>query len=288
MTQARQATSLDNKETERSTQQRQVYKPTVFQSLISGSVAGCTEVMIDHPLWTIKTRKQRGEVFTLNPRILYRGVLANTVSMVPITAIQVGLNRLIQTTFYKNEMALSDAQRLTSAFAAGIGSAFVSCPTEMVMTYQGHTSDKFLRAAKSLVNQGGITYLFRGLSATMMREAMFTSFFLAVTPILKAKFTSFCKNDYSASLMASICAGVGATLASQGIDTLKTHQQSPTLAKPVGLSKAIHNLYSTQGVYGFFKGGLSRGARVISAVTIMTLVNDAIEETFKHHHSKVK
>ena len=77
MSQSKEETSLQGKP-----------KTTVAQSLITGSVAGAVEVLVDHPLWTIKTRLQNGEPFSLKPSVLYTGILANAASMVPITAIK--------------------------------------------------------------------------------------------------------------------------------------------------------------------------------------------------------
>lgn len=272
MTQSRQETS---------TQVTEKPKATVLQSVITGSVAGAVEVFVDHPLWSIKTRLQCGDPFTLNPSLLYRGILPNAASMVPITALQVGLNRCFQNLFFKDKKELSNSERITSAFVAGMSSSFVSCPTEMVMTYQRKEKGSFYNVGKHLVKQGGFTCLYTGLLATALREGMFTAFFLAVTPILKANIQPFCSNDYVASLAAGMGAGVGATLASQGVDTVKTIQQASNPLKPVGLKDAVVKLYSTQGVHGFFKGSVPRGARVMSAVTIMGWVNEKMEAKFR-------
>ena len=286
MTQSKQERSTAHAEqTERRNSVPAQSKTTVAQNIVIGSVAGATEVFVDHPLWSIKTRLQRGEPFTFNPSVLYRGMLPNAASMVPITAMQVGLNRGFQNVFFKESTALSDYQRITSAFVAGVGSSSVSCPTEMVMTHQGQTGGSFFAAGKHLVKQNGWRCLFTGLSATAMREGMFTTFFLAGTPILKAKIQPYCRNDYVASLAAGIGAGVGATLASQGVDTLKTIQQVGTLVQPVGLIETAKKLYSTQGFPGFFKGGVPRGTRVVSAVTIMGLVSERMDAMFQQWNS---
>ena len=119
---------------------------------------------------------QRNHPFTLNPAVLYRGIVPNAASMVPITALQVGMNQGFQNVFYKGKQDLSNSQRLSSAFIAGVGSSFVSCPTEMVMTYQGAAGGSFYSAVKTLVKQGGKPYLWTALPATGMREGMFTAF----------------------------------------------------------------------------------------------------------------
>ncbi len=261
-------------------------KPTLWESLFMGSVAGGAEVIVDHPLWVVKTRLQQNQPLSLDPRVLYRGIFPNAASMIPITAMQVGLNRLAQSVFYNNSNDLSNVQRIGSAFFAGVGSAFASCPTERVMTHQGKAGDSFYRSARYFMNVGGVTSLYSGLAATMLREGMFTAFFLAVTPMLKTEIKSYVANDYFASLIAGMTAGVGATIASHGVDTIKTIQQSADVAQPVGFVEATKKIYSNHGFKGFFKGAVPRGARVMSAVTIMGWVNEKLEAEFARNKSE--
>ena len=201
-------------------------KLTVLQSVFSGSVSGALEVLVNHPLWSIKTRMQAGEAFTFNPRVLYRGLLLNTASMTPITALQVGLDRSLQNLLSNGSSELSSTKRFTSAFVAGVGSAFFCCPSEMIMTDLKKDGVSFYAAGQRLVNQGGLARLYTGLLGTALREGLFTAFFLAVTPTLKGQIKPYCQNDYAASLFAGMGSGVGATLLSQGVDTVKTIQQS--------------------------------------------------------------
>jgi hypothetical protein len=249
--------------------------PTVYQSIFIGSIAGAVEVLADHPLWTIKTRLQQGKSFTLNPSVLYRGMLPNIASMAPITALQVGLDSLVRKVLFK-DADLSDKQRMASAFIAGVGSSLVSCPTEMIMTRQGTMVSSFYTAANYLYQSGGLRWVYQGLPATALREGGFTMFFLAGIPMLKSKVMPYCPNDAVATLCSGIGAGVGATLASQAFDTIKTVQQTAT--SPIKAVEAVTNIYSTHGVYGFFKGSIPRGARVVSAVTIMGAVKEKLEE----------
>src|SRR5205085_9905125 len=144
------------------------------------------------------------------------------------TAMQTGLDRCFQNAFFKDARELTNSQKVVSAFVAGVGSAFASCPTEMVMTYQGKTGESFHEAGKNLLTQGGFRCLFTGLPATAMRDGLFTAFVLAVSPILKVNIQPFFPNDYAyaASLIAGMGAGVGATIATQAVDTIKTIQQA--------------------------------------------------------------
>ncbi|WP_454780664.1 MC/SLC25 family protein [Legionella sp. WA2022007384] len=253
---------------------------SVVQSIISGSITGAFEVFVDHPLWSIKTRMQKREPFTLNPQVLYRGILPNAASMVPITAVQVGLNRFFQKWFFENKYELSDTQKLMSAFAAGVGSAAISCPTEMIMTHQ---KTSFISAGTHLVRQGGCSRLYTGMMATMLREGMFSTFFLAVTPALKVRIKEYCPNDFAASSLAGIFAGIGATVASQKFDVIKTVQQSSIAKNPAGFFKTTQKIRAEHGLYGFFNGGFPRGLRVMSAVTLMSWMNEKMTEMLAHH-----
>ncbi|WP_454785122.1 MC/SLC25 family protein [Legionella sp. WA2024007413] len=258
---------------------------SVVQSIISGSITGAFEVFVDHPLWSIKTRMQKKEPFTLNPQVLYRGILPNAASMVPITAVQVGLNRFFQNWFFGNKYELSNSQKLISAFAAGVGSAAISCPTEMIMTHQKHS---FFAAGSYLVRQGGWSHLYTGMLSTMLREGMFSTFFLAVTPALKVRIMEYCPNDFAASSFAGILAGIGATLASQKFDVIKTVQQASISKNSSGFFQATRKIHAEHGIYGFFNGGLPRGLRVMSAVTLMSWMNEKLSELWSHHQSPPK
>lgn len=250
-------------------------KVTLSQSIMIGSAAGAVEVVVDHPLWVIKNRMQQGRSFTLNPAIVYRGILPNMASMVPITALQVGLDAGMQKIVFK-EVTLSDTHRIATSFVAGIGSSLVSCPTEMIMMQQGKASSNFYTATHYLYSQGGLRRIYQGLLATSLREGGFTTFFLAGAPILKTKIIPYVHNEAMATLVSGVGAGIGATAVSQAFDTVKTVQQSVDIL--LKATQAAAQIYSSSGVYGFFKGCIPRGTRVVSALTIMGAVNESLNE----------
>ncbi len=277
MTQSRQETASPD------AAQLAKQKPaTVMQSFITGSVAGAVEVGCNHPLWSLKTMVQRGEPFTLNPAVLYRGIYPNMASMVPISALQVGLNGYIQNVVLKKDATqLSNVERLGSAFVAGVGSAFVSCPTEMIMTYQNKNGGGFYAGGTHLAKRAGLSCLYTALPATATREGMFTASYLAVKPVLKAYIQDFCPNEMVASIVSGIFAGIGGALISQPVDTMKSAQQAADPLKPLSFNEAVRKHYAAYGVNGFFTGGFWRGARVLSAVVIMGGVTETMETQFR-------
>lgn len=255
---------------------------TIPESLFSGCIAGATEVLVNHPLWSIKTRIQRGENWKVGPKILYRGLIPNAASMIPITAVQVGLDQSFQTLAFYNAHTLSHPERLSCAFVAGACSALISCPIEMVMTQQSQDGSSFIKTANSM----GFSRLYTGLPATAFRDGFFTLAFIGAIPLVKAQLKPYCTNDLYASILAGIPSGVAATLVTQGVDTLKTHQQASR--DPTGFLKSARALYHTAGVQGFFKGTLPRGTRVISAVTLLGIVNDHIKKVLTDAESDDK
>ena len=87
-------------------------------------------------------------------------------------------------------------------------------------------------------------------------------------------------NDFAAGLCAGITAGLCATVTSQAFDTIKTEQQSGEAKQRIGMVAASKKIISSSGMMGFFNGGLPRGARIISAVTIMSMINEKLTAKF--------
>lgn len=247
---------------------------TLGQNIFTGFIMGGSEVAINHPLWSIKTLLQRGQNLTLNPLVLYRGVLVNMCSMVPITTIQVSLNYCFKNILFSQTDKISNNQKVMCAFAAGLSTAPLSCASEMIMTQQNKVGGNFFSVQKQL----SWRRLMTGLPVIGLRESIYTSFFLAGTPALSKKLQPLCENSYVASLGAGIGTGVGATLATQLFDTIKTVQQAND--KPINALDATKSIVKNYGLFGLFKGTLPRGLRVVSALYIMDVGRDKLEKNF--------
>ena len=251
---------------------------TISQEVVSGSVAGFTEVFVDNPLWTIKTRMQSHQPFSWSPRVLYRGMLPNAASMVPITAIQMAVKQAFQNVFFLDSPNHTSQHEVVSAYAGGVFAATVACPVEMVMTHMKE-GEKFTPTARALIKQAGPGHIYSGFTMTAMRDGFFAVGFMAAPKVLKPMFRSYVKSDNQASLFSKVAAGVGAAVVSQAFDTVKTVQQASE--KGMRLFDAAKKPYANHGVAGYFRGGLPRGVRVASAVCIMSSVNEHMNAFFK-------
>lgn len=247
---------------------------TVWQSLFSGGVLGFIEVMVNYPLWSIKTRMQNHKPFTMNPEKLYRGVTFAAVNKIPLTATQIGMNQFIKKNIFTDNQELSSTQRILSSFSAGVTSSFFCCPTDMVLSNIKKHEINAMKTTARLYAEGGIGKLYTGLLATMIREGFYVTFFLVGTPLLKQKIEPHCENDMVASILAGIASGIGAAVTSQPADTIKTVQQTSWSNKD--FAETFKSIYASHGVSGLFKGFFPRCTRVISGVTLLGIMNSKV------------
>ncbi len=249
---------------------------TVWQSIVSGGVLGFTEVMVNHPLWSIKTRMQGHRPFTLNLEKLYRGVRFAAISKVPLTSTQIGMNQFIKKNFFSDNQELSSTQRILSSFAAGVTSSIFCCPTDMILSNIKKDEVSAIKTTARLYSQGGVRKLYTGLLATMIREGFYVTFFLAVTPLLKKKMEPFYESNIMASILAGIASGIGAAITSQPADTIKTVQQRALESKD--FPDTFKFIYASHGASGLFKGFFPRCMRVISGVTLLGVMNSKVTD----------
>ncbi|KAK9843463.1 hypothetical protein WJX81_004159 [Elliptochloris bilobata] len=145
-----------------------------------GAVAGLVEVTVMQPTVAMKNALQEGRPVPWSPLALYRGYAVNAASIVPITAVQMGANRYIESVLLSADPSrpLSPAERIGAALTAGATSAVLSCPAELLMIQQQRTGESLLVAARRV----GLRQLYRGLSVTAAREGIYTGCYLGLSP----------------------------------------------------------------------------------------------------------
>ena len=129
-----------------------------------GAVSGVIEVTLLHPTVAWKNALQEGRPLPVAPRALYRGYLINVGSFTPITMVQFGVNRMLESalsgggegarrargarragagggrTLMRGAVFagsdLSSLQRIGVAATAGMTSSLMSTPCELVIIQQ--------------------------------------------------------------------------------------------------------------------------------------------------------
>lgn len=90
--------------------------------------------------------------------------------MVPTTAIQVGINKALETVIVGDDTST----KVQRAFTAGAVSALAASPTELVVIAQQNGKGNALSTIKQLYHKGGPRVWARGLVATAIRDGGFT------------------------------------------------------------------------------------------------------------------
>ncbi|UNE35624.1 hypothetical protein KG892_01205 [Vermiphilus pyriformis] len=255
------------------TQEKERTPNSWYKNLLIGALTGGAEVSVNQPLVRIKIMLQQGLPInreTLNLSTLYRGYGVNVGSMIPITAVQMGVNSGLSNWYYTDHTATS-ASQVGIAFIAGATSALVSSPAENIMTKQQGTKENIISTIHSVVKTKGAKNLIRGLVPTMARDGGFVVAYLPLKDIIKQYALPELHNntwEKIADIGCGVTAGVIGAIATHPADTIKTVMQS----YDKNMKKAFEDIYKTQGLSGLYNGLSARGLRVILAVPLMNQV----------------
>src|SRR5690349_7026773 len=95
---------------------------THWQDLCTGCIAGLSDVLATHPLWTIKTLTQNrlthSHIFQLvncNPLILYNGAPTNAITMLTVTSTRVFISSQFEDWFDKDSAKVALFSSLLAA-----------------------------------------------------------------------------------------------------------------------------------------------------------------------------
>ena len=257
-------TSEDNKSS-----QNTLFSYLPGRSTMNGLVLGTVECIAINPLWVTCLRTQMGKPLTLNPYRLYAGVGVEIASMAPTMAIQVGLNKKLNTYVYQEGKETPFAIKGAIAFGAGAVSGVFRAPFELVKTVQQQNKSKPLKAVKHIYGQNGLSGFFKGMPAVGIRESLFALSFLASQPLL---INWFCSNEIDQNIsyvLSSAIIGSVAAISTQPFDTIKVKQM--ITESDLSLCQAGKKILMKEGIKGFQTGGFARMCMVIVSVGVMGL-----------------
>lgn len=264
-----------------------------------GMLVGSIEQSIMRPSVYWKSELQQGR-FSLaravNPRYCYRGLPVAIVSIAPITGIQFGATAVYKGALQRySGRPTSDGDMLAAGIFAGMTSALVQSPCQLVEVNQQNFGGTMTSTARRVIADYGFSGLYRGLSMTACREAVFCSSYIAVAPYfkktLKAKYPEL--SDGSAVGASSIIAGALGAVLSHPADTLKTRLQGglfsfkegelPPAARVRGPLDALQQMHRSGNlVSSCYSGFTPRLFRLMVCTYIYSTLTDALEGHFKH------
>ena len=136
-----------------------------------------------------------------------------------------------------------------------------------------HTLRSVLTSIRSLVQQNGTLYLWRGLAPTLWRDVTFSGYYWASYEAWKREFA---RRGHEGAWIAFVCgavSGTSAALLTSPFDVLKTRRQalimSGSAGKLTGTISLLMNIIRTEGASALFAGLSPRIAKIAPACGIM-------------------
>ena len=163
-------------------------------------------------------------------------------------------------------------EEMGTGIGAGVLSAFVGSPLELIMIQQqrhgGGTLGTFQNVAKNPSN------FLRGWVGTAVREGLWTCGYLSIPPIvrrsLRENFPDQFDTDTKARVPAALLGGLFACYLTQPFDTVKTCMQGDIERKTYGnFWDTVKKLNTESGIPAFYRGATFRYGRMVCAVFMM-------------------
>lgn len=270
-------------------------------SLIAGFIAGAIEAITCWPMEYIKTQLQltsklpKGEVPKFTGIIdgltytyrnhgffaLYRGLAPNLIGAMPKASIRFGANAKFKNMLRDKDGNLTGTANFTAGAMAGVLEAIV-CVTPLetlkVKLIQGNMP--MVKGIKQIYAAEGVTGFYKGLSATIMKQASnqglrflwFNEYKKYVTSDGKKKMTPIL------SLFGGMSAGIFSTLGNNPFDVVKTRMQSLDANKYKGTMNCFYLIMTQEGPKSFYKGCLARMGRVVPGQGVVFMSVEFIEQ----------
>lgn len=165
-------------------------------------------------------------------------------TIAPITSLQFCFNGLFHQVILSSRpndcTALTKAESIMSALGAGVLTSFLIGPVDLITIQQQKLRASPFRTIQHLIGSYGVMSLFRGTGPTMMREAMYTSGYLGISPIIthhlmqknltssvsEHQYPLFGNNPLLARMTGASIAGTLAAIITNPADCIKTCVQS--------------------------------------------------------------
>mmetsp|Transcript_25637 Transcript_25637/g.40246 ORF Transcript_25637/g.40246 Transcript_25637/m.40246 type:complete len:267 (+) Transcript_25637:137-937(+) len=249
-----------------------------LQNATVGMTVGVIEVLCLQPFNYCKNMIQQGQPLSADPRILYRGVMANAVNMGSCTMIQFAVGGSLKKLIVGEEKrTLKTYEEMGAGITAGVISALVGSPLELVMIQQQRKGGGSLETCKSIANPNNF---FRGFLGAAVREGLWTCGYLSIPPIvrrnLREMYPDKFDTDNKARVPAALLGGLFACYLTQPFDTIKTCMQGDIERKTYGTFTQAAKKISEDGLTAFYRGATFRYGRMVCAVFMMDYLQAAV------------
>jgi solute carrier family 25 (mitochondrial citrate transporter), member 1 len=245
--------------------------PNSTSCVLCGATAGLAEVLVCHPLDTIKTRMQVNAAVPWHAwRTLYRGIGPACLSIMPKYAVR----------FAAYDLAMRhvcEKNSFWSGLFAGVAEAVLVVNSVDVLKIRLQTAasirDPVQRPTLLQMALSEGRHLFtRGLPMTVVRQAsnQATNFYV------HDRLTTFGLPSAAAGFLS----GAVGPLLNHPLDVIKTVVQSAPPGRAMRFWDSVHFVLAERGWLGLYRGLMPRLARIMPGQAITFGVYDACQKAF--------
>ena len=166
---------------------------------------------------------------------------------------------------------LSPSEEMACGLGAGIFSALVGSPLELIMIQQQRKGKSTMATIKDIATPSNIG---RGFLGAAVREGLWTVGYLSIPPIVREylmnNFPDTFDSNAKARIPAALLGGFFACYLTHPFDTIKTCMQGDIERKTFkGFVDTTKVVYAENGIFGFYRGATFRYGRMAIAVGMM-------------------
>ncbi|CAH0558200.1 unnamed protein product [Brassicogethes aeneus] len=273
---------------------------SLVPKIVNGGIAGIIGVTCVFPLDLVKTRLQNQQIGPNGEKMyksladafrktytaegffgMYRGSAVNILLITPEKAIKLAANDFFRYNLQTKEKTLPMFRQMLAGGLAGLCQIVITTPMELLkiqMQDAGRVAAQAKLVGKTvpkvsateltlgLIKKHGITGLYKGTGATMMRDVSFSVIYFPLFATLNdlgpRKHDGSGEAVFWCSFLSGCVAGSFAALSVNPVDVIKTRLQAISKAEGersyTGVGNAFVNILKYEGPTAFFKGGLCR------------------------------
>jgi len=241
-----------------------------MENTVLGASAAFVEAIVLQPTIYWKNARMQGLPFTVNPRVVYRGLGAALCNEMGQMGLQFGITGYIKKLITGGENRhLSSKEEIGAAVLGGCVAALFAAPIEVTMIQQQRFGGALYKVPVNVLREYGMSHgLYRGLVATMLRDGIYVGALLGVTPVVQ----DYLHKDRGwnmelAGLTASLIAGVTAGVITTPVDCIKTCMAGDLQQTTYkSLKQTTQLLYEQGGLARLFNGGTWRAINITGTI----------------------
>ncbi|KAF2880823.1 hypothetical protein ILUMI_25356 [Ignelater luminosus] len=281
---------------------------TGLKGIIAGGITGGIEICITFPTEYVKTQlqldekggqKQYSGIWDCCKKTvknhgffgLYRGLSVLLYGSIPKSAVRFGAFEAFKNKMKDEKGNLSPGGRLLCGLGAGVAEAILAVtPMETVkvkfINDQRSPNPKFkgfLHGVTLIVKEQGIGGVYKGLSATIMKQGSNQAIRFFVMETLKDMYRGGDPNKNVPKVVVGAfgaVAGAASVFGNTPIDVVKTRMQGLEAHKYKNTADCFVKIWKNEGPMAFYKGTVPRLSRVCLDVAITFMIYDSFMEIF--------